>query len=251
MGKPSTKLWIHNHSIFIADHVCVICGRDTDNKHICSQECYQQWRYLYQTRQTHKLDGVRSPSQVGAAFAQISRKLLTCQSCGKRFVGTAKRLYCSEECAAVPVYREYLNRLKIQRHMKSLKSEDTMSSEIYTCKPTPHPNTYAMVKFTNELDPRSTYIVSESECNCPRGELGKPCRHRDMLRTFHRSKHIGDGWFFNYSTKQWIKPVEDFEPAQEKPQPVAVAPELEVPSLPPTLVVNGSGASLRRRPWNG
>jgi hypothetical protein len=126
-----------------------------------------------------------------------------------------------------------------------------MSSEIYTCKPTPHPNTYAMTKFTNELDPRSTYIVSDSECNCPRGELGKPCRHRDMLRHFSRSKHIGDGWFYNWSTRQWIKPVEDFEPAQDEPQPVAVAPEPEVPSLPPAPAVNGSGASLRRRPWNG
>lgn len=81
-----------------------------------------------------------------------------------------------------------------------------MAAEIYTVKATASPGAYTFTKFDNDLNPLKVYLVASGECNCPRGETGKRCRHQDMLPTFLKAKHIGDGWLFNLSTKQWLAP---------------------------------------------
>lgn len=73
-------------------------------------------------------------------------------------------------------------------------------------------NAYVVKKFDWEFECLATYELSNGQCNCPRGETGKPCRHQKMLSVFINSGHIGDGYFLNYATKQWIPPVADFDP---------------------------------------
>lgn len=132
-----------------------------------------------------------------------------------------------------------------------------MPAEIYSVKSAPHPGTYSFTKFDGDLNPLTTYLVSSGECNCPRGETGKQCRHRDMLRGFLKTKHIDDGWMWNHSTQQWIKPPAAIEAALDErageanPTPAPTpAPEPQVlASAPAAAAVNGAGVTFRKRKW--
>ena len=84
-------------------------------------------------------------------------------------------------------------------------------------------------KFDLDLNPLAAYHVSHKECDCPRGN--KPtCRHRKMLRVFIDAGHVNDGWFLDYETRTWTKPIADLvedaraEPLHLRPEPPRVNP---------------------------
>lgn len=131
-----------------------------------------------------------------------------------------------------------------------------MGAEIYAVKTSSHPGTYVFTKFDQDLNALTTYLVSAGECNCPRGETGKQCRHRDMLRGFIKTKHIDDGWLWNHSIQQWLRPttaaqeVLDERADADRSSAPAPAPEPQVlASAPVAPTVNGAGASFRKRKW--
>ena len=83
-------------------------------------------------------------------------------------------------------------------------------ADLYNLKSTDEPGAYVITKFDNDLNPLKSYVITGDGCTCPRGEMGKPCRHRTALAMFKGRKHINDGWFLNYQTRQWIEPSADF-----------------------------------------
>lgn len=70
---------------------------------------------------------------------------------------------------------------------------------------------FCIQKFSSDLELQSAYVMSNGGCDCPQAH--KPtCRHRKMLPEFQRAKHIGDGWFYEWDTRLWRKPVADMAP---------------------------------------
>jgi hypothetical protein len=80
---------------------------------------------------------------------------------------------------------------------------------LYNCVTTPQSGVFAITKFDPDLNPLISYLTTQATCNCPR-ELHSTCRHRRMLSLFHQQKHINDGWFLNFDTRQWTEPPADF-----------------------------------------
>lgn len=80
-----------------------------------------------------------------------------------------------------------------------------MSTALYNCRSTGAAH-YVLTKFDADLNVESSYQTTEKECACPAG--AKPtCRHRTMLPLFITSGHIDDGWFLDWSTRMWRKPL--------------------------------------------
>lgn len=94
---------------------------------------------------------------------------------------------------------------------------------------------YRITKFDDDFNVESSYLVSETECECPQGS--KPtCRHRKMLPQFLVTKRVNSQWFLNYDTGAWRQDhagayIE--EPLAEVPSPSAEQPE-SVTHTPPT-----------------
>ena len=89
--------------------------------------------------------------------------------------------------------------------------------ELYTLRNTDTPGTFSITKFDKNLEVESNYLVTYDSCTCPRS-FHRNCRHRAMLYIFKQHKHIGDGWFLDYPTRQWLKPSENqdyHEPDQD------------------------------------
>lgn len=74
--------------------------------------------------------------------------------------------------------------------------------ELYNLRSTQTPAQYIIAKFDKNMELESNYLVSMNECACPRGER-PTCRHRQMLSLFLKHKHVDDGWFLDFHTKQW------------------------------------------------
>ncbi len=99
---------------------------------------------------------------------------------------------------------------------------------------------YIVKKFDEDFECLATYELANGECDCPRGQTGKPCRHQKMLHEFINRGHVGDGWFLNYATKQWAQPVlgvaddsgleAEIEDSAEEPVPSAREPEQAQPA---------------------
>lgn len=71
---------------------------------------------------------------------------------------------------------------------------------LYNCKQIEF--AWRITKFDNDMNVESSYLTTAESCECPQG--AKPtCRHRKMLPAFLEHKHVGDGWFYNYDTRQW------------------------------------------------
>lgn len=81
-----------------------------------------------------------------------------------------------------------------------------MTTSLYSCRSMGEDLLFAVTKFDSDLNPEATYAVSPRECDCPAGHK-HTCRHRKMLREFINLRHINDGWFLNWDTRQWVKPV--------------------------------------------
>lgn len=68
------------------------------------------------------------------------------------------------------------------------------------------PDQYRLTKFDSDYNPEITYSTSKSECDCPAG--ARPtCKHRKMVELFLAAKHIDDGWFLDWDTRMWRRPL--------------------------------------------
>ena len=73
---------------------------------------------------------------------------------------------------------------------------------------------FTILKFDRDYNLESLYALTASSCTCPRGALGKPCRHRKLLPEFIAKGHTNDGWFLDWDTRLWKEPI-----ASERSEP--------------------------------
>lgn len=73
---------------------------------------------------------------------------------------------------------------------------------------------YRITKFTNDLDVESSYLLSETECECPAGSRPS-CRHRQMLPTMLAEELCDSGGFYDFDNKQVLVPAYSIDEAQE------------------------------------
>ena len=100
-----------------------------------------------------------------------------------------------------------------------------MTLSLYTLHETPTPGEFIIQKFDTDYTCESVYACTLRECQCPQGHKDR-CRHRTMLPLFLKFGHIGDGWFLEWDTRQWRKPVNDIPidpPEVPVPRPSANA----------------------------
>lgn len=63
--------------------------------------------------------------------------------------------------------------------------------------------TYRITKFTDDLDPESSYLTTRDSCECPAGHRDT-CRHRQMLPSFIHHERINTPWFFDWDLHRWF-----------------------------------------------
>ena len=79
-------------------------------------------------------------------------------------------------------------------------------SNLYSARGDYGPGQYRLTKFDRDYNPEVTYNTSRSECDCPAG--ARPtCKHRKMVELFLAAKHIDDGWFLDWDTRMWRRPL--------------------------------------------
>lgn len=69
---------------------------------------------------------------------------------------------------------------------------------------------YRITKFTNDLDVESSYLLSETECECPAGSRPS-CRHRQMLPTMLAEDLCDSGGFYDFDNGQVLVPATEEE----------------------------------------
>ncbi len=79
-------------------------------------------------------------------------------------------------------------------------------TELYILRSLPKGNEWQITKFDSDFNVEATYTTSAQGCDCPAGERSS-CRHRKMIPIFAQHGHIDDGWFLEYETRQWRKPL--------------------------------------------
>ena len=98
---------------------------------------------------------------------------------------------------------------------------------LYNCKSIN--GDYRITKFDEDLNVESSYLCTETECECPAGRRPK-CRHREMLPYFLNKKAVDTHLFFDFDRGGWV--TMDLPAEVPEPQP-ELTPSI-VPSLPPT-----------------
>lgn len=84
-----------------------------------------------------------------------------------------------------------------------------MTTTLYSAVQSPHPDMLAIGKWDEDLNLIETYIVGPQVCTCPAGERPS-CKHRAEIRPlFLKYRHVGDGWFLDWSTRLWRHPTGD------------------------------------------
>ena len=79
-------------------------------------------------------------------------------------------------------------------------------TSLYSLRSTPKEGDYIVMKFDPDYEVESVYALSAGECMCPAGHKPK-CRHRTMLPLFLAHHHVDDGWFLDWDTRLWRKPL--------------------------------------------
>ena len=64
---------------------------------------------------------------------------------------------------------------------------------------------WRITKFTNDLDVESSYLLSETECECPAGSR-PTCRHRQMLPTLIAEGLENTSGFYDFENKVVLVP---------------------------------------------
>ena len=76
-----------------------------------------------------------------------------------------------------------------------------------------------ITKFDDDLNPESSYIVSDNDCECPQWQgRSKECRHMKMLPMM--IERIDTPWFFCFDGPQagmWFDPTGQAEAEREAP----------------------------------
>lgn len=62
---------------------------------------------------------------------------------------------------------------------------------------------YKITKFDEDLNPESSYLVSNDACECPAGHRST-CRHRQMLPVFQMAGRANTRWFFDIERDKWM-----------------------------------------------
>jgi hypothetical protein len=62
---------------------------------------------------------------------------------------------------------------------------------------------YRITKFDSLGNVESTYLCSETECECPAGHRPS-CRHRQMLPKFLERNAVNSFWFLDWDRKGWV-----------------------------------------------
>jgi hypothetical protein len=73
---------------------------------------------------------------------------------------------------------------------------------------------WRITKFTNDLDVESSYILSETECECPAGSR-PTCRHRQMLPIMLANSLEDSGGFYDFENEQVLVPTTEAEAEPE------------------------------------
>src|SRR5437868_4986457 len=73
---------------------------------------------------------------------------------------------------------------------------------LYNCRT--DPAGYRITKFDTDMNVQSSYICTETTCDCPAG-VRPMCRHREMLPAFIARGAVGNGWFLNYDEGGWYE----------------------------------------------
>lgn len=83
---------------------------------------------------------------------------------------------------------------------------------LYNCKHSG--DQYKITKFTEHMDVESSYLLTETECQCPAWEKRGKCRHLEMLPRFIAREAVNTGWFFDFDRGGWVDYRADvlFEP---------------------------------------
>lgn len=69
---------------------------------------------------------------------------------------------------------------------------------------------YRITKFDTHYEAESSYLCTESECNCPAG-VRPSCRHRQMLPKFLARDMIGKNFFFDFDRGGWVQGPAEWE----------------------------------------
>lgn len=73
---------------------------------------------------------------------------------------------------------------------------------LYNCKP--EGSSHRITKFDNDLNVESTYLCTESTCECPAGHR-HTCRHRQMLPRFLAKPGAERGqWLYDFDRQYWV-----------------------------------------------
>lgn len=94
-----------------------------------------------------------------------------------------------------------------------------------------HEYVYRIVKFDGWFNVvKEYYIYREGrhdslKCTCPRGLRGG-CRHTIVLDIFLKVNRINTGWFYEYETQSWERPIQD--PVRQIQQRIAAPTLLEL-----------------------
>lgn len=82
---------------------------------------------------------------------------------------------------------------------------------------------YRITKFDSLGEVQSSYLCTESECDCPAGNRDT-CRHRQMLPLFIHKGAIDTHWFYDFDRKGWVmNEIASPEPAISPPPEIADA----------------------------
>ena len=81
-------------------------------------------------------------------------------------------------------------------------------TSLYSLRSTPVKGEFLITKFDRDYNPEVTYALTRSECSCPRSHK-TGCRHRTMLPLFQQTNRINDGWFLDFDTRLWRKPLSE------------------------------------------
>jgi hypothetical protein len=101
-------------------------------------------------------------------------------------------------------------------------------TSLYSLRSTPKEGEYIVTKFDPDYNVDSLYALNATECMCPAGHKPK-CRHRTMLPMFLAQHHVDDGWFLDWDTRLWRKPVGEDASAYE----ATLADQLTLPCVAP------------------
>ena len=109
-----------------------------------------------------------------------------------------------------------------------------MTLSLYTLHETPAPGEFIIQKFDTDYNVESVYACTQTTCMCPQGHRDH-CRHRTMIPLFLKFGHIGDGWFLEWDTRRWRKPVNDIpiDPPEETVSRPSVGEERVAPAPSP------------------